>query len=124
MAGVDPRRIRRASFLIIACWLFANASPRAFPLSEEGLEYPVKLAFLYNFTKFVEWPPDSYCDPGAPLEICIVGNDPFSPDSERELRTRKVRSHPVGVLTLRPTDRLRVCHMLFIPITEKDQARN
>ena len=105
----------------IACWLFLNASPQALS-NAESVEYPVKLAFLYNFTKFVEWPPDSYRDPGAPLAICIVGHDPFSPDLEGELRTRTVAGHPVEVRTLRPTDTLSVCHMVFVPVTEKDQA--
>jgi hypothetical protein len=104
------------------CWLFSNASPKALSLAGEGVEYPIKLAFLYNFAKFVEWPSDSYRDAGAPLEICIVGQDPFSPDGERELRTKTVGGHPVEVLTLKPTDTLRVCHMVFIPITENDQA--
>ncbi len=115
------RRIRRASFFIVACWLVWNASPEALS-NTESVEYPVKLAFLYNFTKFIEWPPDSYRDPGAPLAICIVGHDPFSPDLEGDLRTRAVAGHPVEVRTLRPTDTLRVCHMVFIPITENDQA--
>jgi len=114
-------RIRRASFFIVACWLVWNASPEALS-NTESVEYPVKLAFLYNFTKFVEWPPDSYRDAGAPLPICIVGRDPFSPDLEGELRTRTVAGHPIEVRTLRPTDTLSVCHMVFIPVTEKDQA--
>lgn len=118
---IDSRRIRRISFFILACWLVLNASPKA--LSNAGsVEYPVKLAFLYNFTKFVEWPPDSFRDPGAPLAICIVGHDPFSPDLEGDLRTRTAAGHPVEVRTLRPTDTLSMCHMVFIPVTEKDQA--
>jgi hypothetical protein len=119
---IAARRIRRAGIFTIVCWLFANAFPKALSLTGESVEYPVKLAFLYNFAKFIEWPSDSYRDPGAPLEICIVGHDPFSSDSERELQTRTVAGHPVEVLTLKPTDTLRVCHMVFIPITENDQA--
>jgi hypothetical protein len=118
---IDSRGIRQASFFIVACWLLLNASTKAFS-NTESVEYPVKLAFLYNFTKFVEWPPGSYRDPGAPLPICIVGHDPFSPDLEGELRTRTVAGHPIEVRTLRPTDTLSVCHMVFIPVTEKDQA--
>jgi hypothetical protein len=119
---ITARRIRRAGIFTMVCWLFANAFPKAFSLTGESVEYPIKLAFLYNFAKFVEWPSDSYRDPNAPLEICIVGHDPFSPDSERELQTRTVAGHPVEVLTLKPTDALRVCHMVFIPITENDHA--
>jgi len=122
VSKVDWRRIRRASFFVIACWLFSNASPRALPLDEESVEYPVKLAFLYNFTKFVDWPPNSYHSPDTPLVICIVGHDPFSPDIEGELRSRTVGSHPIEVRTLRPSDIMSVCHMVFVPATEKDDA--
>jgi hypothetical protein len=118
---IDSLRIRRICFFILACWLVLNASPKALS-NAGGVEYPVKLAFLYNFTKFVEWPPDSFRDPGAPLAICIVGRDPFSPDLEGDLRTRTAAGHPVEVRTLRPTDTLSVCHMVFVPVTEKEQA--
>jgi hypothetical protein len=118
---LDSRRIRRASFFILACWLLLNPL-NAVSVNEESLEYPLKLAFLYNFTKFVEWPSDSFRDPDAPLAICVVGNDPFSPDLEAELRTRAVGSHPVEVRTLRSNDALSVCHMVFVPATEKNQA--
>jgi len=111
----------RLPIFIVACWLAFN-TPRPLYLKGQGVEYPVKLAFLYNFTKFIEWPPGSYRYPDAPLAICIVGHDPFSPDIEGDLRTRIVGSHPVEVLTLKPTDTLNVCHMVFIPATEKNQA--
>jgi hypothetical protein len=119
---IAVRPMRRACFVTVVCWLFASGSPKALSLTGESVEYPIKLAFLFNFAKFVEWPTDSYRNPGAPLEICIVGHDPFSPDSERELQTRTVAGHPVEVLTVKPTDTLRMCHMVFIPITENDQA--
>ncbi len=88
----------------------------------ESAEYPLKLAFLYNFAKFVEWPSDSFRSPGAPLAICIVGHDPFRLDIENELRTRLAGGHPVEFLALKPTDKLNACHIVFIPVTEKDQA--
>jgi hypothetical protein len=114
-------RIRRASFFIVACWFLLNPV-NAVSVNEENLEYPLKLAFLYNFTKFVEWPSDSFHDQGASLAICVIGNDPFSPDLEAELRTRTVGSHPVEIKTLRSNDPLNVCHMVFVPVTEKSQA--
>jgi hypothetical protein len=121
--GVDSRQIRRASICsIIACWFFLLAAPKALSQKDEGAEYPVKLAFLYNFTKFIEWPPDSYRDPGAPLLICIVGHDPFSEVLERELRTRNVGGHPVELKLFKPNDKLNVCQIVFVPATEKHQA--
>jgi hypothetical protein len=118
--ATGPRR-QLVSIFIIGCWLSSAGLP-ALCLNGQGAEYPVKLAFLYNFTKFVEWPPDSYRDPGAPLAICIVGRDPFSQDIERDLRTRAVGKHPVALVTLKLSDTLRGCHMVFIPATENGQA--
>jgi hypothetical protein len=118
---IDWRRARRAFFLTLASWLALSASPQTLS-SVESVEYPVKLAVLYNFTKFVEWPVSSFRDPRAPLAICIVGHDPFSADLEGELRTRTVGEHPVDVRKLRSTDTLGVCHVVFIPVTEKAEA--
>ena len=121
--AVDSRLIWRASiFGITAWWLFLIATPKAFSQKEEGAGYPVKLAFLYNFTKFVEWPPESYRDPNAPLLICVVGHDPFSQVLEDELRTRNVGGHPVEIMTLKPNDKLSQCQIVFVPATEKQRA--
>lgn len=119
------RRLRRVSpWLIAGVQLLnaVNASPGAVALNEESMEYPLKLAFLHNFTKYVEWPSDSYKDSGDPLSICIVGKDPFSPGLEDELRTRKARNHPVEVKALKPGDTIRACHIVFIPWTAKAET--
>ena len=117
----DLRRIGRAFFFIAACWHFWNI-PNLLALNEGNAEYSVKLAFLYNFAKFIEWPPGSFRDPGAPLAICIIGHDPFSSDIEGELRSRTVGGHPVQFRTLGPNDTLSVCQIVFVPATEKAQA--
>jgi hypothetical protein len=116
-------QIWRASILgIIAGCLLLIASPKAFSQKEEGAEYPVKLAFLYNFTKFVEWPPDSYSAPSAPLLICIVGHDPFNQILEAELRTKNVAGRPVEVRSLKPNDKLSLCQIVFVPATERQHT--
>jgi hypothetical protein len=121
--GQDRRpewaRLHRAFAFIVVCWLLAHPASQAFLLQGQSAEYPVKLAFLYNFTKFVEWPAESYEGPSAPLNICIVGQDPFSLEIESQLRTRRVVGHPIQVQRLKSNDRLRGCHMVFIPGSEK-----
>jgi hypothetical protein len=123
MPGGDTRGNGRAAFfLIIACCFFLIVPPNAISQKEERGEYTVKLAFLYNFTKFIEWPPDAYSDPSAPLMICVVGHDPFSEALEGELRTRSVGAHPVDVRTMRTNDKLSMCQIVFVPVTESTQA--
>jgi YfiR/HmsC-like len=121
VATTNTRLIRRMFFLMLACWLFLNPA-RALSLNNDEEEYALKLACLYNFTKFVEWPADSYRDAGAPLAICVIGDDPFEPDLEGELRTRKAGSHPVEVKMLTSNDTLTSCHIVFVPAAEKSHA--
>jgi hypothetical protein len=118
---VGWRPFRRDCVLIAACLLFLNPAI-ALSLNEATIEYPLKLACLYNFTKFVEWPEDSFRDPNASLAMCIVGDDPFNPELEKELSARSVRGHRVEVKRLKPNDPLNACHIVFVPVTEKNQA--
>jgi hypothetical protein len=41
---------------------------------EVAPEYRVKAAFLFNFAKFVEWPPATA---DGPLTICVAGRNVF-----------------------------------------------
>jgi hypothetical protein len=45
-------------------------------------EYDVKAAFLYNFTKFVEWPSSAFHDDSSSLRLCVLGEDPFGESLE------------------------------------------
>lgn len=40
---------------------------------EANVEYKIKAAYLYNFTKFITWPAIN----GATFNLCILGRDPF-----------------------------------------------
>jgi len=110
------------SLITIVCGLVWTPSPQADALSEETVEYGVKLAFIYNLTKFVEWPSSSYLNAGSPLLICIVGDDPFNPDLEDQLRARTVGGHPVQIRKLKPGEVAGACQILFIPQRAGDQA--
>jgi hypothetical protein len=43
--------------LVSAAWIAATSVTSVFPQTEQAPEYQIKAAFLYNFAKFVEWPP-------------------------------------------------------------------
>jgi hypothetical protein len=66
-------RLGRVLFLGVASLTLSEQTLRAQLLDE----YKVKAAFLYNFTKFVEWPQQAFRSPGDPLTICILGENPF-----------------------------------------------
>jgi hypothetical protein len=82
-------------------------------------EYQVKLGFLYNFSKFVEWPEQAFPAPNSPLVIGIVGSDPFGKELENDLSTRATRGHPIVLKRLSADGDLTACHILFIRAEER-----
>lgn len=80
--------------------------------------YQLKLAFLYNFAKFVEWPPGAFPQSNAPVLVGIVGHDPFTIDMEEQVCGRSANGHPILLKRLRPGDALRGCHIIFISAAE------
>ena len=116
------RRTRRLLLFICVCGLVLITPRPADALNEAGAEYRAKIAFIYSIAKFVEWPSGSYQNPTAPLRICIVGTDPFSRELKDELRTRKVKGHPVEIKTVKPGDAIDPCHIVFIPLASKKHS--
>lgn len=90
--------------------------------AEQPGEYAVKAAFLFNFTKFVEWPDSSFPNPGAPIVLGIVGEDPFGAETEHSVSTQMAQGRPIVVRKYRFGDNLRSCHLLFISASERQHV--
>jgi hypothetical protein len=75
----------------------------------------VKAGFLLNFAKFTEWPA---LPTGAPLAMCVVGNEAIATALAETVRSLKISDHPLDVS--RPADSAtwRSCHLLFIADAE------
>jgi hypothetical protein len=81
-------------------------------------EYEVKAAYLLNFARFVEWPAD-VLPASAPLDIVIVGNDPFGRSLEAALRGKMVNGHPVRLHRSRWDAVLSSYQIVFISASEE-----
>ncbi|MEO8099281.1 MAG: YfiR family protein [Acidobacteriota bacterium] len=85
-------------------------------------EYQVKAAFLYNFTKFVEWPPEAFTQSDR-INICILGNNSFAALVEETVAGKEVGNHGFNVQKVAASTQGRGCHILFISKTDsKRQA--
>lgn len=74
----------------------------------------VKAAFLFNFTKFVEWPADAFPSDTSPFMIGILGDDTVG-DSLREIiRGKTVNGHELRLKRVSANDDLAQLHVLFI----------
>lgn len=86
-------------------------------------EYQVKAAFLYNFAKFVEWPPGSFANGAAPLRICVLGQDPFGEELHNVASDKIVNGHKLVVDAVADAAAARGCHILFIAASKKAEMK-
>jgi hypothetical protein len=77
-------------------------------------EYELKAAFLYNFTKFVDWPERAWPNPREPLQLCVLGKDPFGEVLDRTVEGTEVREHPLVVRRIESTRQAHGCHVVFV----------
>ncbi len=77
--------------------------------SEEVAEYSLKVAFLYNFALFTDWPPTI----GTTLNLCVYGKDRFGPDLDA-LQDKTVGDRRIVVHRMAGLDSLTTCQIAFI----------
>jgi hypothetical protein len=96
--------MRTAVFaLVLAC---TSASAQ-----DVTLEYRVKAAYIYNFVRYVEFPPDTLGD--APINICVAGRNPFGSLLDELVHGEEVAGRMLLVrILLEPEPG---CHVIFIP---------
>ena len=84
-------------------------------------EYQLKAAFLFNFAKFVEWPPAAFAGAKAPMIIGILGENPFHDDLTRTIGNKTIDEHPLEIKELQFSSLAQAtnCHILFISTSEK-----
>jgi len=82
-------------------------------------EYQIKAAFLFNFAKFVDWPPESFSQPNSPLVFGVLGENPFHEELARTIQNKKIDSHPLVVKEFHSAAQATNCHILFISTSEK-----
>lgn len=91
--------------------------------STDSLEYEVKAAMLYNFTRFVEWPATTWKDARSPLILAVVGSDPFGRLLEDSMRDKSYAGRAILVRHYPTSAELDTCHLLFVSKSEKKHLK-
>jgi hypothetical protein len=97
------------AFLIVAQALGAADAPT---------ENQVQAVFLFNFSRFVEWPPQTFAAPSDPFVIGIVGTDPFGSRLDEAVHNEQINGHALTVRRYRNISELDNCQILFIDRSE------
>jgi hypothetical protein len=94
--------------LTATCFLFSSAQ------SNVPNEYQVKAAFLYNFSKFVEWPPDAFQNEKTPITLCIFGDDPFGSVLDEIVRGKVINNRLLSIRRTNALPGLKACQLVFV----------
>jgi len=114
---------RQPYALILAALLSFAGAPLDWAQAEPSGEYQLKAAFLFNFAKFIDWPPASFANRQSPFTICILGADPFGRAMDDALQGKMIGDRPVAVERVADLAGARHCQMVFISSSEKRQLR-
>jgi len=99
--------------LVVIVALASGASAPPLAASAAG-EYSLKAAFLYQFTKYVAWP----APPSGPIDICVLGDDPFGSVLDDTLAGKKTKGQPVVALRIDAIGPRTSCQILFVSRSE------
>lgn len=114
--GAGLRAAWRQVLLVLAVGL--GLAPCAAPAAPE---YQVKAVFLFNFSQFVEWPPEVFATDHAPFTICVLGDDPFGGYLDDVVRSESVSTHPIQTLRLKRVEDAGGCHIVYVSSSEQQQ---
>lgn len=87
-------------------------------------EYHVKAAFLFNFTKFVEWPAQAFKTPADPIVICVLGQNPFGTALEEAVSGKVVGGRTLSVRQISDSQPPCDCQILFVNPSERKRFRS
>lgn len=96
---------------------FLTAGPTAEPTATAPA---LKAAFIYNFAKFAEWPPD--VAPTGPLNVCVVGDPAVADALEVTAKGHSIDGREVVVSRPLVESPLRGCHLLYVGRIDARQA--
>lgn len=98
---LTPKTLLCALCLLISSTLHAEATT--------SLEYKIKAAYLYNFTKFITWIKDD----ARTFNLCILGNDPFNNVID-PIEKRSVSGRPIKLIRSNHFSNLPHCHIIYL----------
>ncbi len=103
---------------LLAAGLIFFAGARGLNAADAPTENQVQAVFLFNFSRFVEWPAQAFAAPTDPFVIGIVGSDPFGARLDEAVRNEQINGHPLTVRRFRSAAEIENCQILFIDRSE------
>ena len=106
----------------MAAWVLLHL-PSALAQHAKPTEYEVKATYLYNFSKFVQWPAPARQAQSEAFAICVIGEDPFGRALHATVENETVAGKRVVVRQIPVSEDAANCRILFISSSEEQQLQ-
>jgi hypothetical protein len=114
--------VRTCLQLLAALCIFALARGAAADTRVPAAdEWQIKSAFIYNFTKFVEWPDAALGAPSQPIVIGVLGDKTLVEQLAAVVAGRNVNGRPIAVKPVRTAQEARATQLLFVSAAEESR---
>ncbi len=111
------KRLLRAALLAA----IAGALAPGVVTAQETIEADIKATFLYNFTRFIEWP--GLPTPGsAPFRICVIADATMEQAIKRTVEGEVVQGRPLVMTQPQTPQDAAGCQILFVGRSERHRA--
>ena len=97
--------------LLLPMWQFARAAAVS--------EVKLKAAFLYNFTKFVEWPAERFANDSEPIVIGLIADEAMRAEIATIITNRLVNGRTLIVRPGASVADMQASHILFVSSDEQ-----
>ncbi len=84
-------------------------------------EYQIKAALLFNFTKLVEWPRESFAAATDPIVIAVLGDSPCFSALDIALKGRTVNGRAIVVRRVESAQEAAAAQVLFVSASYEDR---
>jgi uncharacterized protein DUF4154 len=89
--------------------------------AQDVTEPTLKAAFIYNFAKFTEWPPDA-APAAEPFVLCVLGDADVGEALAQTVKARVLAGRSMSVSLMTRGGLSRKCHLLYVSGVTAAQA--
>lgn len=121
-------RARKPRGVVSVCVILLLAAAEIFPArvlaqQKRPTESQVEAVYLFNFSRFIEWPADPASPTVATFSLCVLGEDPFGAFLDSTLAGEGVGGKSFVVRRISKAEDALDCRILFVSTSEQDHLK-
>jgi hypothetical protein len=86
-------------------------------------ELRIKAAYLYQFGRYIEWPPKTFATPQSPFVVGVMERDPIISDLDQIARAKKIQDRTIRIRRFSSAANVQPCHILYLPTSMSQEEQ-